>query len=338
MKIDVPNLNAGNTIKFTRDIQNIVNDENYIFSFCHMSNFDPFGMLLCSSAIRKFYKERQNAVFKLSCCNNSNIQYAGHMGFFKSISSSLTLGKKPGEALGSSNYLPITKIKFSDFEQTAIHDKIHMGQVIENKALQLAKILSRNNENLSKIFTYIIREMMRNSQEHSHSSCVWICAQYWPSMHYAEIAILDEGIGIKNSLIKNIHYKELIKNDESAIKWALKPGITEAFKIKNMDNDIWDNSGFGLYMASNLCPALGGEFLIASGNSVILNTREGKTIMGTANHSGTAIKMTINTDKINEYDRVRKELLDLGEKEARKISKAAKKASYSSKGLIDYLK
>lgn len=338
MKINIPNLNAVNAIILTKKLQEVENEQDYTLDFCNMSNFDPFAMLLCSSAIRQFRKQRKNASFKLLYYNNKNIQYAGHMGFFKSISPSSAIGKSPGEAHGSSNYLPITKIEFSEFTNLAIQDKIHVGQVIENKASQLSKILSRNNESLSRLFTYIIREMIRNSHEHSHSDCVWICAQYWPSIHSAEIAILDEGIGIKNSLIKNSHYIELIQDDKSAITWALKPGITESFKIRNMGNDIWDNSGFGLYMASNLCPALGGEFLITSGNSVIVRTHEGKTFVGKANHNGTAIRITIDTNNVNDYDRIRKEILDIGEKEAKKIEKAAKKASYSSKGLIDYLK
>lgn len=110
--------------------------------------------------------------------------------------------------------------------------------------------------------------MLRNSVEHSTKNCVWICTQYWPSISLTEIAILDNGIGIRKSLTTNIHYKKEINDDETALKMSLLPSITESFGIKQ-DNSIWSNSGFGLYIASHLCQKLNGPFLIASGNKAL---------------------------------------------------------------------
>lgn len=43
--------------------------------------------------------------------------YAGTMGFFKYISPTLNIGKAPGKAMGSLNYIPITLIGVDALQQ-----------------------------------------------------------------------------------------------------------------------------------------------------------------------------------------------------------------------------
>lgn len=60
---------------------------------------------------------------------------------------------------------------------------------------------------------------------------MWICGQYWPLDDLAEIAIIDDGIGIYRSMIKNKAHRECIKTNLSAIEMALKAGISESFSL-----------------------------------------------------------------------------------------------------------
>ena len=46
----------------------------------------------------------------------------------------------------------------------------------------------------------------------------------------AEIAIVDEGIGIKESFRKNKIHREYIETDEDALELAIKAGISQAFQ------------------------------------------------------------------------------------------------------------
>lgn len=115
----------------------------------------------------------------------------------------------PGEASGNDNYLPITELDFHTMHRKEI-DKgnlIEMGNLIESESEKLSKILSRNNKELQTLLTYLLREILRNIPEHSNSTKAWICGQYWTN-NTAEIAIIDEGIGIKNSLQKNVVHKK----------------------------------------------------------------------------------------------------------------------------------
>lgn len=170
----------------------------------------------------------------------------------------------PGEASGNDNYLPITELDFHTMHRKEI-DKgnlIEMGNLIESESEKLSKILSRNNKELQTLLTYLLREILRNIPEHSNSTKAWICGQYWTN-NTAEIAIIDEGIGIKNSLQKNVVHKKYISDDEDALRCSVKAGISQAFQPakKNKSDEIWANSGFGLYMASEICKDLEGSFV-----------------------------------------------------------------------------
>lgn len=178
--------------------------------------------------------------------------------------------------------------------------------------------------------------MLRNSIEHSKNHCVWICAQYWPSYSMAEIAILDNGIGIRQSLCSNYNYASKINNDSDALKLALLPGITENYGKKQFNGD-WNNSGYGLYIASQMCNKLNGSFLLVSDSKALFLCNGKQEIINT-NHHGTAIRMTLKTNEKFNYDQIREEILSEGMKISCNIDKAVKKPSKSSSGLMKFIK
>lgn len=75
------------------------------------------------------------------------------------------------------------------------------------------------------------REIIRNTFEHRKCDSIAICGQYWPKKKMVEITFIDRGIGLYNSLISNLNYRNMIINDEDSINFALLPGITETFKM-----------------------------------------------------------------------------------------------------------
>lgn len=83
---------------------------------------------------------------------------------------------------------------------------------------------------------------------------------------------MDEGVGIKQALSFNPNLK--IKNDKDALLLSIEPGIAgKAFKYKGKMRKqvdiIWQNSGYGLFVTSEICQH-GGDFLIYSGNNAVL--------------------------------------------------------------------
>ena len=155
----------------------------------------------------------------------------------------------------------------------------------------------------------------------------------------AEIAIVDEGIGIKNSLQNNVEHRKYIETDEDALKCAVKAGISQAFNPAktNKSDDPWANSGFGLYMVSEICRELAGSFCLASSSKYINSYSDGKIRIGDTAFQGTAVKITINTSQISNSKAIIEKIAKQGEEQAKTIRNAFKKASMPSRGLINDL-
>lgn len=342
MEIIVPNLKLNDSLEFLNELHQItLSDESEVcFNFSHSNKFDPLPMLIVGSSIRQFRNIYPDIRFRITEPVTLGCGYGKNMGFFKYISPKLQIGKMPGEAQGSENYIPITCIDINELQhsESAYDNKTYISaeDAIEAESGKLAEIIDRGNLELHILLTYLIREMIRNTPEHANTEKVWICGQYWPSYKLAEIAISDEGIGIYQSMTQNAIHKNYILDNESALKWSLKAGISESFsplsKYHN-DDDHWSNSGFGLYMASEICKKMNGSFcLISYGNYVLIdntNSKYDKTY-----YNGTAVRIRISTDKILNAHEVINQIALQGEREAHKIKNAFKHASKPSKGLM----
>jgi hypothetical protein len=339
LKYYVPNMELVGTLKFVKQLdETAVGDESEVtFDFSHMSNFDPLPMLIMGSAMKNYRHRYPDIPFYIAGTNSADKGYAGTMGFFKYISKSLGIGKMPGEATGSSNYIPITPIVLDELQQEEFQQEnyLALGDIIEKESGRLARIVDRGNPELHKLLTYLIREIIRNTPEHAKTDTVWVCGQYWPSYELAEIAIADEGIGIYNSIIQNPAHRSYITSNVLSLKWALKAGISEAFRpsVKQRSNDEWANSGFGLYMVSEICRHLNGSFCIISYGNYLLIDNHGVS-EGETSYKGTAIRMRVPSKRISSAQEIINHIASQGENEARTIRNAFKKASTPSRGLM----
>lgn len=160
---------------------------------------------------------------------------------------------------------------------------------------------------------------MRNVLEHSQSRSIEYCAQFWPTYNKVEIAIIDNGIGLKQSLSANPFIQ--VQCDSDAIQQALMPAISSKnFKGARIDrNDPWHNSGFGLYMISRIC-RLGGSFLICSGDHGIALNENGKQHINLGHQvKGTAVRMVLNTSKLTDLSQMLAKFRDEGYEIAKEI-------------------
>lgn len=336
----VPNMTLKKALKFSNSLESITPTDEMVFDFSKMSNFDPLPMLMMGAMMRNYRKQFPEIPFSVTGTDTAGKGYAGTMGFFKYVSTLLNIGKMPGEAQGSSNYIPITPIVIDELQKAEYEqgNYIVLGDLIEREAGRLARIVDRGNKELHKLLTFLIREILRNTPEHAKVNTMWVCGQYWPSHELAEIAIVDEGIGIYESITKNAAHREYIKDNAMALQWALKAGISEAFRpsSKQKSKDEWANSGFGLYMVSEICRHLNGSFCIISyGNYMLIDNHGVKA--GETSFKGTAISMRVPSKKIASAQSIISEIASRGEAEAKTIRNAFKTASTPSKGLMQEL-
>ena len=224
--IRVPNrLDLESSIQFAKELRKILPAESCEFDFRRLNKVRPFGMLRTACAIRDYiaqYSHQTRFSMRHDLENNFNqraMGYAAHMGFFQACG--LDHGNAPGGDAGC-NYVPITLMNSSEL----LSRFGNQGNIVESIAAQLAHQLLR--ESSSAVFTavaYSFCEMIRNVVEHSEAETIGYCAQFWPTRNSVEIAILDNGIGLRTALRNNPHLT--IVNDSDALKFALAPAFRE---------------------------------------------------------------------------------------------------------------
>ncbi|MBQ8546036.1 MAG: ATP-binding protein [Clostridia bacterium] len=338
LKIIVPNLCTKNVLSFSNTLHDCEKNDTYFFDVSKVSNYEPFSMLFTAAVIRQFCEKRDLMPWdiQLRFLEDKDYSYACHMGFFKAAG--FEEGKNPGEAHGSYSYIPLTKINIRDLNEESMQrgEFLEQGDIIEKKSAELARILAQSNDEMKKLFQFLIREAIRNIPEHAGTNDVWICGQYWWNRGIAEIAILDEGIGVFESLNKNIIHKSYISNNEDALRWAIKPGVSRAFNPAKEPNlkDPWANSGYGLHMISEICKNTKGGWLTFVSNNNCLRIYSNSTSLETVNFRGTALGIRVGTKNIKNAQAMIDEARLKGEATAKNIKNAFKSASLPSKGLM----
>ena len=296
--IRVPeSLTAFTVFPFCKSLQEQRPTDELVFDFSRTKTVEPFGMLVVASEIERCVASHPEA--KFTCKNYESMPYAAHMGFFRAFG--LEFGRKPGEAFGSRNYIPLTYFDSAALKHAAACHGLDVGDEVESQSKRLSETLAGDDTGeVFETLSYSLREIMRNVVEHAQVERFGVCAQFWPTKGKAEVAIVDRGIGLRESIKANPHIDA--STDKSAINYALMPAVSgKAFKgAKRLaKRGPWTNSGFGLYMTSRICRN-GGNFFISSGNTGMLLTsgKDGKRYFDTS-LCGTAVRLTIRTENLD---------------------------------------
>jgi hypothetical protein len=263
MELTVPSsLGLRDLFEFTRKLDELPPEGSVTLDFGRMGHAGPFALLFISTKINQLRHAKPG--LKIHPRHYSQHSYFAHMGFFRACG--IEFGKEPGAAAGSERYVSITRNGVNTLRQESRESGRPIGELVEEEARTLAQILSQTRTGpVFDTLTFALREIMRNTFEHSRAPGVEYCAQYWPSIDRVEIAVLDRGIGIYKSLLRNETLK--ISSEKHALNMALLPGISCNVPLQGevtITGNVWQNSGFGLFMTQRMC-RLGGEFLIGSG-------------------------------------------------------------------------
>jgi len=254
---------------------------------------EPFGIVITAHAIQDL--RQRNPSLKIRAVeipHSEVISYATHMGFFDQCG--FEMDKPFGEAKGSPTYLPLTNVG-------APASMSHSD--IEKLSLSLAMRLTQDEEmTIDTPLAYILREIIRNVKEHSNASSFWYSAQYWKKRNIAEIALVDNGIGLRATLLDNPLIRDRIVDDGEALKYAMMPGISgKMYYGKKRDPDNrWENSGFGLYMIYRICGETG-NFFIGTGDTGISHGADKPHEGFKFGLRGVALRVRINIEKLAHY-------------------------------------
>jgi len=296
--------------KLESDLTATQDTDNVDVNFSYLTFSKPLGMLVSGSLLRRWINYRRSRGLQtthsgISAKINAH-SYLMHLGFFDYIDMN-NVGSKIGVARGNTKYLPIRKIVRRDLEKSVEETGEKLIDAIIFLSDGLANVLSgADSGEIKKSFSYSIREIIRNALEHSGADTCYICGQRWVDGQ-SEIAIIDEGSGIYNTLSNVYDVKE-----KDVLIHALKAGVTRTYGMTEEDN-IYNNSGFGLYVLSELGNSFG-WFCLGSGTKKL--TYEGHE------HSfvempfqGTFVGIHLN-DHPKNFSGVLSDIISAGEEEA----------------------
>lgn len=123
-------------------------------------------------------------------------------------------------------------------------------------------------------------------------------AQGWKQKAEFEIGIVDMGVGIKTSLMKNPTYAD-IAQDEDAIVTALRPRVSSTPER---------NAGIGLFITKLLLAANGGTLVVRSGYGRVVSGGENEKMTQTAAMPGTLVALRARTDQALDIKSVYRQL------------------------------
>lgn len=327
MKITLPNRFDDQVFEFLAQLHSpgIDTEQELLIDFSELRYVYPFPTLVLAVALRRviFARHKNKLTTTFSGLGSQDaISYLKYFGFFKALN--FNIGNSPNHDRGSSNYLPITIITRHEL-LTAAKD-LPIQVEIDRHSDRLASVLfpGKTNEGAAMMLSYCFREIIRNSFEHGEIDRCVVMAQRWYDGS-AEIAIADRGIGI----LKSLQSAHTVETAQEAIDLCIKPGITSG--LSRATGSEWDNSGFGLYVASELGRRYG-EFSLLSSSCLYSQTNG----LNTFNSSeikvdGTFVKLRINTSDGDYFPNILKAIVDEGEIIAKSIGGAVASASKMSK-------
>lgn len=266
-------------------------------------------MLLVGSAIRAL-RERTLPDGTPARVNVSGVdttrqghEYARNMGFWHSL----------GLEELSHEHLPPSGLRFVRIRRLSVAEMTRQcggvdpirSELVARQAAELATVLTggKDDTDFWQATEYTIRELLRNAIEHSRSDLIWLAAAARPTHDDAQIAILDEGEGIRQPLIRSGRYSPA--TDRSAIDLALQPGVSRTAgrvlsgeriamlreQHPGQDPYQYENSGYGLTITSQIARDAG-QFAVVSGDASVAY-HEGKLLHASTFHPGTALRIVL---------------------------------------------
>lgn len=271
----------------------------------------PTGMLVAGSKLREWviYRRDNGLISKaegIDSTRNRVHSYLSHLGFFDFIH--MDTGNRVGEARGGARYIPITSISRPDIDVSASGvDQWYAA--LEEEARRVAGVLagSFDDSQALRTYRYAIREVIRNVFEHSEANECFVFGQRWAN-GAVEITIVDEGVGLAHTLSE----AHGAMSDEDALHLAIRPGISRT-SGQSREQNIYDNSGFGLYVLSELGASFG-WFSIGSGSAFLYGHGKMRDV-AQSSFLGTFFGLRFNTTP-RDIGSLLKDIIDAGEREA----------------------
>lgn len=253
--ISIQNMKYTNMMEMNNFVSDSIKDksiDSLVFSFDNLKWIDPSGAIILIETIERLREKDVNVKFNQSNSSRSAVSYGLNLGVFQHLGLSQNSIYEEG-----ATYLAPKKIMKQEVIEFIQNKKQNFEYYFEHMSNKISKkVLKQNNlsydKGLADLFTYVIRELIRNIFDHSESEYYFYGSQFLPKSNTVELVISDNGVGLQETIPFDAEEKYYKKNTtENAIKKAFIPGITAASNHSYASPDYM-NSGFGLAMVRKL--------------------------------------------------------------------------------------
>ncbi|SFO45014.1 hypothetical protein [Sphingomonas sp. OK281] len=289
----------------------------YVIDFADVGFTTPGWMAVIGDSLNAFRIRRPDAKRRADNYKRPGLGYAAAAGFFHYFG--VDWGQKPGALNSTDAFVPLTVKSVDDLRARAAIDMVHYGDLIQIEAERLVAVLTRLEKgDVFDTLAYSIRELVRNVVEHSEAEHYSFAAQWWPAAGRAEMVVSDTGIGLTQSLRLNPRLN--VADDATALRLAVQPGVTSRGR-SGRSNDVWRNTGYGLYMTHGICSAAG-SFTLISGRSATVADNAGERFVQ-CDATGTTVVMRLDTAGLGDLTTRLAELRDIAGRASIKPSVAS---------------
>ena len=167
----------------------------------------------------------------------------------------------------TSSFLPISYCQ-APFYESKINN---LATELISFLLDSCKLSARAD--LRSVLSLGFGELITNIEEHSNAGSAWIVTQSWPQKGEVEFCLVDDGIGIQQSLVNS--GKE-VTNHQEAVREAI-----QGMSAKYSSMDLKGNRGHGLGSTVKLISSeeLQGRFILISGDAAYARIHRQKPVI-----------------------------------------------------------
>lgn len=261
-------LSIDDVVALARKMGDVALSDDLFFDFAGLQYVKTLPAALFARELRLFVAKRHADCLKTYCIGHDDdksaaLSYLAFVGFFDFIGLS-DFGckvRRVAEVDGRYPYLAITKYNYQRFKVAAEYDPYRSEyDYIDEEARKIAGLMKTSDERNS-LFSYAVREIMRNAYEHSGSADFYAMGQSWPDGSL-ELVVMDDGNGILSTL-KGKYPK--LASEKEAILASLRPGVSG---VDFTGENKFNNSGFGLYVLSEFARKYGSMTMVSGGDLV----------------------------------------------------------------------
>lgn len=253
---NINNINHTLTIKIHTSINNDYTSHNYLSELFHKINNSDANSLVIDIYPSAFIAANQFAA--LGCIIDSFAKSGKRIDLGHNISAKhLNLIKRNGFgelfSLASIPDINNTVISYKNF------DVEHINEYDTYLTLELfsRSDLPKMSHSVTDYIRGYLLEIFQNVIDHTSSTKVYTCGQFFPKTSLLYFSIVDTGETIPYN-VNRYHQKHSLSLPVNTLKWALEEGNT------TLDDDV--PRGIGLYLIKEFVNLNQGYFYIVSGN------------------------------------------------------------------------